>query len=322
MVDGTFIVDPNNCNIYYKCNNGIATTFTCPQGQIFNKDTGMCITSSSGCNNVNSMCVGQSKGTFLGDDSTCSGYYFCNGVDAAGQHGNCPNGLNFNPKSQSCDYASNYPCSLSPQGNSMQAICSYVPNGKYFGVATNCANWGICDNGQYKTGVCGAGLFNTKLGVCDEDVSEVSCIQTKFEVGPKGDHILQGSDCSSWTSQFQADPQSCSGYYYCNAQKQAQWGQCKNNDFFSNGNCVDRTTVICNKGNNPCENTENSNFKWVNDPTNCKKYYYCSENSNSLSSSACPNDLWFNEIIQQCTVAKPTYAACVVQGGPPAPPSN
>lgn len=299
MADRTFIADPYNCNIYYKCDKGLASYLTCPDGHFFNKNTGNC--DSQVCHNINTRCLGIAKGTYLEDYNSCNGYYICDGGNVAGTHGYCEGERNFDPHSQSCVYSDNYPCSK----HSMQPICLYVPNNKHFGVRENCAEWAICDNGQYKSGICSVGVFDSKYGVCNENVSEVQC-----QDGSQG---LQGTDCSSWTSQFMEDPQHCSGYYYCNIQKKSLWAQCENHNFFSNGKCVNRSTVICNKGNNPCENTENSNYKWVNDPTDCRKYFFCSNNTNYPIPSICPNDSWFDEILQQCTMKKPTYEACVAK---------
>ncbi|KAL5280323.1 hypothetical protein ACFFRR_004354 [Megaselia abdita] len=314
MVDGTYIVNPTDCNQYYKCNGGSPTSYSCPQGTIFNKETGICTVSSNiGCNNINTICAGKSKGTFLGDISSCDGYYYCDGVNVAGQHGFCPKGENFNPQSQECVYNNIYSCSKS---NSMQPICDYVGNGKYFGVTTSCSDWAICKNGQYQTGTCSAGLFNTNLGVCDEKVSEVKCTQASMPHDPVANHVLQGKNCAGWSTKYIADPSTCSGFYYCNPSNIALWGQCASNKFFSNGKCVDRSTVHCNSV-DICENTANSLYTWVNDPLDCHKYYYCKDNTRSPTSTACPNNNWFNEVLQQCTTVRPTYAACTGSITPP-----
>lgn len=319
MVDKTYIVNPSNCNNYYQCNGGSPTSFSCPSGMIFNKETGTCISSAYGsCNNINTMCTGKLKGTFLADVNTCGGYYYCNGVDNAGQHGSCPNGENFSQQSQKCMYPSVFPCSKT---NTMQPICSYVANGKYFGVNSNCAGWANCVNGQYQTGTCASGLFNTKIGECDQQTSEVTCTQVSLPQDPIVNHVLQGTQCNAWTTQYEADTQTCSGFYFCNSQKIALWGQCNNNKFFSNGKCVDRSTVVCNSA-NICENTA-GRYQWVNDPLNCQKYYTCKNNVRSATSTSCAENRWFNEVQQTCTPVKPTYAACT--GGvtlPPTTPDN
>lgn len=329
MANGTQIADQSDCTIFYQCIQGSPVAFTCPTGMMYNKDSSSCtLPSLSTCPSYNTYCQNINSVAFLPDPISCTGYYYCDGTNALGQHGNCPSGENFNPSAAACVYAANYLCSgqnpdspdtSTPEENEM---CTVIPSNTYFGVSTNCSQWAACSNGIYTTGTCPFGFeFNTANGDCDYN-SNVVCQQ--LGVDNNGNQVTElppaiGGACTT-VGTYTSDGMTCNGFYWCSYSLVNAWGVCANNMFFdaATSSCVDRSTILCTVG-NICANTENTEYTWVDDPTNCQKYYYCQNNQPSSQSYYCPNGEYFDQVHQMCADTQPTYAACA---GAPVPPTN
>ncbi|KAL5290927.1 hypothetical protein ACFFRR_010365 [Megaselia abdita] len=321
MVDGTSIRDMDSCEYYYKCENGVARHLACPNGQQFNKDEERCTNpSQSTCglvpDDISKICKNVAKGKWVADPYSCDGFYYCSGGDA-GQKGECPEGLAFNQDKQEC-VAKDANCSKGT-GNvdSKDAICSIVPNGKYFGVASSCSSWAVCKNGNYDEGLCDANKktkFNTKNGNCEY---ESSCSQTgatgPVDPGsPSDDPPAFGGNCTEVDS-YKTDG-TCVGFYWCSYVKKWTRGVCSDYKAYDavNNKCVDRSKVKCEK--NPCQNTEGSLYKWVNDAQNCKNFITCKNNEQIGSGECQPSGALFDVIKQRCVKElSKNYAACPVK---------
>ncbi|KAL5290923.1 hypothetical protein ACFFRR_010361 [Megaselia abdita] len=329
MANGTQIADQTDCTLYYQCIQGTPIAYSCPTGTMYNKDISVCtIPSQSTCASINSYCQYMNGAGFVADPISCNGYYYCDGTSAIGQHSNCPSGENFNPNSQACAYANTYSCGSPDTSNPVTAtpeeneMCTLVPSNTYFGVSTDCTAWAECVNGVYSTGFCPSGFeFNTANGDCDY-ISNVVCQQ--LGVDDNGNPVTDslppavGGACTT-PGTYTSDGATCNGFYWCSNQLIKEWGSCDNNYFFdaASSTCVDRSKVLCTVG-NVCVSTESSLYTWVNDPTNCQKYYYCQNNQESAQSYFCDNGEYFNQVVQACTTVQPTYAACA---GAPVPPT-
>ncbi|XP_043210478.1 chondroitin proteoglycan 2-like [Amphibalanus amphitrite] len=131
-VDGkypTFLPNPYDCTTFYMCSHGVPYLFHCPAGLEFNKYSNTCVSPlQSQCTEIegkksmksvaapnpgNVMAVSEPAGTcperdganpvFLPNPQDCSTFYLCsNGVPYL-QH--CPEGLEFNSRTNTCDFS-------------------------------------------------------------------------------------------------------------------------------------------------------------------------------------------------------------------------
>ncbi|KAJ6635120.1 Peritrophin-44 [Pseudolycoriella hygida] len=103
------IANPDNCQMYYRCVNGVRTSMTCPNELLFDRNFGDCnVASRVLCEVKNNICEPfHSLGLItVGDPLDCSSYYRClNGktFEAA-----CPPGLYYNPYTANCEAYGNF----------------------------------------------------------------------------------------------------------------------------------------------------------------------------------------------------------------------
>lgn len=103
------ISNPDNCQMYYRCVNGIRTSMTCSPGLLFDRNFGDCnVELKVQCAVRNTICEPYrwSGLITIGNPVDCSSYYRClNGetFEAA-----CPSGLFYNPHSGDCEAAGSF----------------------------------------------------------------------------------------------------------------------------------------------------------------------------------------------------------------------
>lgn len=191
--DGLMIASNTACDAYYYCSGGQATLQNCNPGNYFSKEYQNCLPQDQVNCFVASQtpCLNAPVGTWAPVANSCSGFYYC-GANGP-QLSSCSNGQNFNPITQSCVYASSYPCSVAGEDGNGQSdtasgeesvtvtvnLCNFIRNGVYFGNSANCDGWNKCVNNALISGVCPAGyLYNPEKMECDLP-SYVTCSQVR-----------------------------------------------------------------------------------------------------------------------------------------------
>lgn len=132
--NGFFANNPIDCQAFWRCQNGIATSNRCPNRLHFNEAAQLCdLPENYPCRggndedsevttqainldmpvNVDDIdaaypCYDRPNGYFVNNPKNCQAYWVCMAGEA--HSGQCPPQYNFNQASQNCDYPENYPC--------------------------------------------------------------------------------------------------------------------------------------------------------------------------------------------------------------------
>ena len=123
---------------------------TCPNNQIFNKDSQSCITTPTGsCESFTNLCENQDK-KWVPNPNVCGSWYYCVNGQIAGD-GSCKTGQYLDYDQQKCR---NGPCSVVGNSGGVSNMCVIMPNGQFFGDFNDCKTWHKCDGLQMKTGQC------------------------------------------------------------------------------------------------------------------------------------------------------------------------
>lgn len=299
MVNGTKIKAPaSECTAnYYDCIDGVAIEASCEKNYVFSKDRQLCVPKAQMKCPTFSPCAGKNTG-FAPDPYSCDGYYTCS-KGGKGTHDFCTSDMSFYenscwPKSARCDID----------------ICLIAPSYTYFGVDDDCSVWKICKGDKLEEGSCEPGLlFDRDDGSCTHELS-ANC-----RAIPNIENYKVGDYCEF--DGFKIDYKSCTGYLYCH-NNQVLRDDCAQGKFFTGTNCVSRLNYNCDRGNNPCEGLKRSSFSewsWVNDPKDCKKFYHCVADKINGDSKSCPeSSSYFNAERQTCSAYQPTYEACYIAG--------
>lgn len=103
VINGDIFADPNNCNQYCQCTNGVPVCNTCPLHQVYNENSKRCVWSSDPdvkCKS-NSICRLVQNGVFAGKPGECKKYELC--VDGTGTEGSCKDPYYFNGLTGRCE---------------------------------------------------------------------------------------------------------------------------------------------------------------------------------------------------------------------------
>ncbi|XP_033110614.1 peritrophin-44-like [Anneissia japonica] len=105
---GGFHADPNNCLMYYNCDDGIPRHYTCPANEAFDSNQLICTAAQySACTGAvvaqtaAQFCTGKTAG-FYPHPNFCDKFYQCNSDGTETVH-LCYSGLGFNSATGSCD---------------------------------------------------------------------------------------------------------------------------------------------------------------------------------------------------------------------------
>ncbi|XP_055905705.1 peritrophin-48-like [Eupeodes corollae] len=311
----TKILVPGSCIDWAECGEDgeIIDDGTCLAGWMFDKNTGKCSKSSMvECPfgyNLKKPCASEKNGTFLRNPEDCTGYIYCKeGVE---QYSACPMGLNFNPETKSCVYASEYPCPEKEEGNEANSICLSVGDNIRMADPNSCTTFKVCNKGVLKTTKCIAGsYFSRELKRCS-DWEESDCATAEPTTEEPWSSIC-GTDDDPIVG-FISDEVTCSGYYYCDemengkADRNPKFAKCSNGKFFdaNSFSCKDRTNVRC-----LFDRCEGMDKRFANIQGDCTKYTYCNGGVSS-SEGSCPEDFYFDEKTQSCTKKVVSYLGCL-----------
>ncbi|KAI4467480.1 chitin binding peritrophin-a [Holotrichia oblita] len=227
--------DGENCGIFYKCAHGVPVAMACPAGLYFNTNTDQCdYPENVNCDRTagtdeeeDEIEEENSKETITGsgpigtcpevtgdvdvllpDGENCGIFYKCaNGVPVAM---NCPAGLNFNTKTDQCDFPENVNCDRTAgtdEDKSQETINGSGPVGTCPEITgdvdvllpdgENCAIFYKCDNGVPVVMDCPDDLyFNTETDECDHP-ENVNCDRTDV---PSVDEQLWVGECPEYST--------------------------------------------------------------------------------------------------------------------------
>lgn len=330
--NGEMIATGNSCNQYYFCQNGVAILQTCPEGFSFSKDGQTCMPASAvNCGQIGvDPCTSANIGQWAPVAGSCSGFYYCSAT--GGMRGNCPLGENFNPQTQSCEFATTYPCGIingpgtgdntgsgEVTGETGVNLCAFMPNGLFFGSASSCAAYNYCQNNALQTGTCPNGYnFNPAIGKCDY-IENVSCSQVSNDPNLINSPSIGGPCTQSGTMKAAAQ---CNGFYVCNGINFVL-NFCNTGQFFDT---VSLTCVPRLNARNNCDRCVGSTLSFVNaySNTGCTGYLYC-QNGVEKSVGTCASGSYFDEIAGACVIGvQPDYGCCnpAFYGGGSSPPSG
>ncbi|KAL5291098.1 hypothetical protein ACFFRR_010484 [Megaselia abdita] len=159
-----------------------------------------------------------------------------------------------------------------------ESICTLVQEGNYVRGIDDCKIYYQCVNGKPVQYSCGEGsVFNKETSAC---VKSKSC-----------DPIVD-SKCSGKVDGFVADPQLCSGYYFCEGGKVLGRGQCPEGQKFDEGvvggSCVwDASNQKCATEAGICDYIKKNEFFGI--PDNCASWKKCTDGP--MTSGSCNDDL-------------------------------
>ncbi|XP_035789364.1 multiple epidermal growth factor-like domains protein 11 [Anopheles albimanus] len=153
---------PTSCQLYLSCNGGVSTVLSCPDGSIFNPQTGSCaIGDAQTCLVTEGLCTGQPDGLVLEHPFYCGMFLICQGGQT--QIHDCPAGEILRVESQFCAPGDVATCELLP----VETMCSGRDGGFLLPHPTDCALFVACVQGQADVRNCQTGhIFNAPTQSC------------------------------------------------------------------------------------------------------------------------------------------------------------
>lgn len=157
---GTKLPSLDDCHKYYVCDSSNqVTTGVCPSGQLFNKDSQGCVTTTTGaCTNTDNPCDGL-NGKWVPDAEYCRIWHYCKNGEIVGS-GSCKEGQIFDFAKQQCV---NGACSINGDNSAgVGNICQIMPNKQFFGDFNICTTWYKCDGLSLQQGQCPSNMVSCK----------------------------------------------------------------------------------------------------------------------------------------------------------------
>ncbi|XP_067009509.2 myosin-3 [Anabrus simplex] len=150
FLSGMFPV-PGKCNKFIRCENGVASTYSCAEGLHFNARTQTCDwPPSAQCD----LSCPEWDGYFA-VQGACNAYVMCN--EGRPTLKKCPPGRHFNLEAKHCDY---------PEYANCEFVCPESDG--LFAYRGHCDSYIHCENGKPHIDTCPPGLlFNIETAVCD-----------------------------------------------------------------------------------------------------------------------------------------------------------
>ncbi|KAM8708404.1 hypothetical protein ACLKA7_015385 [Drosophila subpalustris] len=301
VVDGTKMNDPRACNAWIECVDGKPVGGSCDDGFSYDRQSKSCLPSDDVNCLSSDPCAGVETG-FAADPYSCNGYYYCK--NSKGTRGECKEGYNFNPGTDSC--LRGFPCTI---GMDPDSICNILPDGVFIKDHTNCNGWQMCWKGRVIIDSCSDTFyFDAVHAKCDYP-QNVECVHT--EPPP----LKAEPETCPQSGVFVSDKKSCHGYFYCRENPDGEMvlmpGTCKDNRFFSvanQGSCVAQEKIRCSY--DRCVHFGFTHVELANlSDDGCRGYAIC-QDGRKIGTGTCPDGEYFDEVSQRCTNEVITYAAC------------
>ncbi|KAH8296295.1 hypothetical protein KR054_004309 [Drosophila jambulina] len=187
--EGDMKANPADCAGYLQCVNGVYVARKCSANQFFNATSKECVVDTDGVcipKTCDPQCCDLPNNSMGPVDKNCSAFFQCINGNYVQQR--CPNNLQFNAKTGSCDYPDIVGCddgtappsgpSAGPSGTycESQGRCVGQRDGKMFAAADACSSaYVVCQCECEVDFSCSSGLvFNEAVQVCDWP-SNVKC---------------------------------------------------------------------------------------------------------------------------------------------------
>ncbi|XP_017080215.1 peritrophin-44 [Drosophila eugracilis] len=311
-----YIGNPSNCRGWGYCKNQEVVAWdTCPNGEVFNAQTGSCANASTTICTTSSekTCSSVVSPMYVADTQNCSQYCYCDGKGGLA-YGNCGTGGVFSQSSGKCVWGPACP---------QDTICQFMLSNIFVGDPNNCGSYLKCVNGYGTSTKCESPLYyNAATGNCQktnpcDGTSDNSNTNTgDFTIGQAAEGV-----CSSTTkkapvkraaaaadadAEYVSDKTTCYGYYYCasDTATTGYWNKCPTGTHFDPtlSKCVSPASYACPY--NRCGNVDTTFMAVVN--TDCASYTICS----SGTEGDCPTGTAYDEVHDLCTTTKLTYPVC------------
>ncbi|KAH8372295.1 hypothetical protein KR093_010971, partial [Drosophila rubida] len=263
---GDVKVDPDDCTKYFVCCTGKFKPMSCPSGEYWNVEAGICEIDNGQCNCNGQQCT---EGDIITDASNCANFKIC--VNGKYESVPCPSGEYWNSVAKQCQLDEG-------QCNGTPAPPECV-EGDVKEHVSNCAGFFNCTNGKWTAQLCGAGKYwNVQAKECQKD--EGQCNGTPAPECVDGD--------------VKENPANCAGYYNCsNGHYVAQlcgaglyWNVNAKKCVVDNGECNGTPPPICVDG------------EVIANPSNCAGYYICT--NGKYVAQLCGSGLYWNANAKQC----------------------
>ncbi|XP_043866239.1 uncharacterized protein LOC6582895 [Drosophila mojavensis] len=293
--DGETVLDPENCRLYFKCENGELVSADCGQGNYYDDSLNVCVVDSDNHCCSNTTCTNE---TVSVDEENCNKYNYCeNGTWISRT---CPSGSYFNALLGACVIDENNVCPpCSTEGPITGKDCDNgVKDGETVLDPENCRLYFKCENGELVSADCGQGnYYDDSLNICVVDSDNHCCASTA---------------CTNET--VSVDEENCNKYNYC---ENGAWisRTCPSGSYFNAllGACVIDENNVC-----PTCSTEGpitgkdcdngvKDGETVRDPENCRLYFKC-ENG-ELVSADCGQGSYYDDSLNICVVESTAIAA-------------
>lgn len=305
--DGAILRKPGSCQETIKCQGGISQEHTvkCNADQVTTLDKWTCTPASKADDYCKPKCDKKSP-KWKQDAKNCEGWITCNNGTVIAS-GNCPQGQIFVEDEQTCDYRPrDFKCDRNYD------ICNVAQIGQKFWDEDNCHKYLVCAKSyKLKEESCPLGLYyDARSGECIKK-SAVNCYKHPVPEEACGSRKLPIKD------RFVMDQATCRGYFYCNTvvnkngeqipDESPVWNQCPLGYFFD-GNaevCRNQNYVKCVE--DRCDGKQSGRV--LSEMPGCQHYLEC-QNSMTIEEGKCPDDKYFDPVLEMCVANKVSYPIC------------
>ncbi|TDG47660.1 hypothetical protein AWZ03_005958 [Drosophila navojoa] len=202
--DGETVLDPENCRLYFKCQDGELVSADCGQGNYYDDSLNICVVDSDNYCCTSTICT---NGTVSVDAENCNKYNYCeNGIWISKT---CPSGSYFNELLEACVIDENNICPpCSTEGPITGKDCDNgVKDGETVLDPENCRLYFKCQDGELVSADCGQGnYYDDSLNICVVDSDNYCCTSP-----------ISGKDCINGIKNGQtvSNPENRRLYFKC-----------------------------------------------------------------------------------------------------------
>ncbi|SPP76380.1 protein obstructor-E [Drosophila guanche] len=209
VADSVFLPYVGDCNKYYLCRYGQAIELQCERPFLFNAPTQSCVRQNEA--HCLPTCTNYTLSTFS-YERTCTKYVLCYFGHPVLRE--CQDGLQYNSKTDRCDFPQNVDC--------VESECSIYYNAyqlHYVPSKVSCDKYFLCGNGVPREQSCAKGLyFSTTCNCCvlpsDSDC-QISYQQKMVQPFSRQSPRIADMKCPSAGVHFYPHESRKDAYYFC-----------------------------------------------------------------------------------------------------------
>ncbi|XP_039279420.1 chitin-binding domain protein cbd-1 isoform X1 [Nilaparvata lugens] len=274
-----FVTPGSRCRTYYSCKNGTKISYTCPVGQLFDKEKQACSSNAKTCYEL--VCAGRVNGEYTDTTHDCKRYFRCEGGELT-SIGHCAQGQRFN--GADCVNASAVGCGSSKDmavglSARLEDRCTGYDDGVYSAADISCKQYFLCKS--------------------EKTLVQLECPQGQRFDGQKcmaAELVPCYSYCTGRKDGYHANlKKECREFVRCMNEQTIQEKSCSPGTIFNGEMCVPKDIYTCPSFNenmksyDRCE-TLNNGFH-TNYLTSCTDYFECF-NGITLHYHTCKDGRW------------------------------